>query len=157
MAIYSRSQTTVVGLDGIIKAFTRVQEKAASYVLAATEVSANKIKDKAKANLIANKSYKTGDLHNSMQVKQLKVRKAKYSREFEDLSLFSVGPRYATVGARLGKGVNYGHLVELGHKTKAGKQVPAKPYLRPAADDQKEEFIRDVAEAMNAGIEQFGR
>lgn len=151
MAIYSKSKTSVEGLDDIVKGFKKVMEKGRPYVKDATEKNAKEIKTGALRNLERNKSIKTGALWASMNVKESKGKSITGGTV-----IFTVGPRYTSNKSK-GTGVNYGHLVELGHKTKSGKQVPAKPYLRPAADDNKEEFIRDVAEAMNAAVEQFGK
>lgn len=92
-----------------------------------------------------------GALRDSIEMKQVRIRTRKYARTFKLLAEFTVGPRYS----RLGKagGVNYGHLVELGHKSMAGKRVqgenpPGRPYLRQAVDRNK----RQIAEAINKVI-----
>ena len=91
---------------------------------------------------------RTGKLKESLHMKQSKVRTKKYARSFKELAQYEVGPKYSKVGKA--GGVNYGHLVELGHKTATGKRVqgehePGRPYLRPAVDKNK----RKIAQAMN--------
>jgi hypothetical protein len=95
-----------------------------------------------------------------LQIKQVRLRAAKYSRIIINQPVFTVGPRYVTMGGRKGPGVNYGHAVELGHdlaNRKRGVRVKARPYLRPAADQSKEQVITIVTAAMNAALEEFGR
>lgn len=151
MAIYSKS---VAGLDETILAFKKLEnDKANSFVVAAARESAELILQKAK-NLVP---VDTGKLKAAIQIKQVKMRAAKYSRIIIDQPIFTIGPRYAKISAKKTGGVNYGHLVELGHKTKSGKHIPAKPYLRPAADGSKQEVVNLIIKSMNAALDEFGR
>jgi len=160
----SKTGTVVEGLDELIIAFKRLDsEKTNSYVVAATKESANKILVKARS-ILTSSTHGYGDLARSLAVKQAKIRSAKWSRSFVDQPVFVVGPRNVLRrGTKKSRGqrdrVNYGAQVELGHRLVInGKEVghvKARPYLRPAADNSKEEVIRLVAQAMNRALEHF--
>jgi hypothetical protein len=59
-------------------------------------------------------------------------------------------------------GVNYGHLVELGHGLKRPGSdkyvgnVKPKPYLRPAADNNASAVEKILVDALNKSLELFG-
>lgn len=163
---YSSKSGTWVKIENVedlVIAFNRLNsDKAVSYVVAASRASAEVILAKARANLVANGSTpagnpdNTGDLLRSLQIKQAKVRTAKWSRQFLDTPIFTVGPKYG----KSANAANYGHAVELGHHLMRGKkhvgESGAKPYLRPAADGSKEEVMALVTNAMNKALEEFG-
>lgn len=143
-----------------IIAFKRLEgDKPISYVVGASRKSAELIMNKEQQLLVQNGSIRTGALYRSLQIKQVKVRQKKYSRSIISNPLFTVGPKYVGKGGNKGstKGVNYGHLVELGHKTKSGNHIPAKPFMRPAADSSKQEIQGFIINAMNEALADFGR
>jgi HK97 gp10 family phage protein len=151
VAIYSNN---VQGLDQLITAFNKISdEKSNEIIVEASRKSANLILSKA----IQKVPVKTGKLRSVLEAKQVKTRSKKYSRTFASTPIFTVGARYATKGNRKGSGVNYSHLVELGHKDKYGGHVPAKPFLRPSADESKEEVLSIIVDAMNKALEEFGK
>jgi len=152
MAIYSKN---VKGLDEAIVAFQKLDsDKTNSFVVAAARDSAELILQRAKALVPVD----LGKLKAALEVKQVKMRAKKYSRIIIDQPVFTVGPKYAKMGGKKGSsgGVNYGHLVELGHKTIQGKPVQSKPYLRPAADNSKQDVINLIIKSINAALDEFG-
>jgi hypothetical protein len=44
------------------------------------------------------------------------------------------------------------HLVELGHIAADGSHVPAKPFLRPAADENEHKAVQVMSDKLAAGI-----
>lgn len=164
MAIYSYSYSKKSGswvrvndLDNMILAFNRIaNDEKNSFVVAASKESAELILERARALLTANGSVKTGDLYRSLQIKQVKVRAAKWSRTFISQPIFTVGPKYG----RGAGAVNYGHAVELGHHLMRGKkhvgESGAKPFMRPAADGSKDAVVDLITAGMNKVLETFG-
>lgn len=72
----------------------------------------------------------TGDLKSAIDI----IRKEK-SKNPGKKEAYQIGVRWKS--RKSPDGVNYGACVEFGHKTKSGGQVPAKPFLRPAVDDNR--------------------
>ena len=157
MAIYY-SKGAPIG-DTILAFKKLASDEANTYVVAAARKSAELILEREKQLLASNGSVKTGALYRSLQIKQVRMRAKKYSRIIIDQPVFTIGPKYVGKGGNRGgvKGVNYGHLVELGHKTKSGGHIPAKPFMRPAADMSKAEVARLVIDSMNEALAEFGR
>lgn len=52
------------------------------------------------------------------------------------------------------EGVFYAPFVEFGHATPKGGHVPARPFLRPAFDEQVDEAARDVGDDLRQRIVQ---
>lgn len=142
MTIYSRSQTTIKGLDELIKAFKDLGEDALPYLKDAANEAGDHVLSKTKEKVPVD----TGNLE--IKLKLTKARKSnKYPyRVFSKVS-FSKGAAYAVP-------------LELGHKlVKNGNVVGAikeKPFLRPAADESKDEVISSIAKGMNKALEQMG-
>lgn len=156
MAIYSNG---IKGLDETIIAFNKLaSDKANGYVVAASKQSAEIIAEKARALV----PVELGKLKRSIRVKQIKVRAKKYSRIFIDQPVFVVGPEYAKAKGLKGESdrVNYGHLVELGHKLvrngNAYGIVKEHPFLRPAADGSKQEVLDLIVKAMDQALADWG-
>jgi len=142
MTIHSKNQTTIDGLDELIDAFMKLPEESLVFLKNASnsagDIVLNKSKQKAPVD--------TRNLQNS-----LKLVKAKKSSKY---------PYRVFSKVTLGKGSAYAVPVELGHKlVKNGNVVGAvneKPFLRPAADESKNEVLSIVADAMNKALEQMG-
>lgn len=145
------------GLEETIVAFEKIEgEEANNMMVASAKEGAEVILAKAKQLCPVGD---TGNLRDSLEVKQVRVRAKKYSRHLSQ-PLFTVGPKYVRYNRK--GGVNYGHLVELGHGIKlpgskryVGEAKP-KPYLRPAADENKENVTKIIIDALNRTIELFG-
>lgn len=83
--------------------------------------------NRAKQNLVANGSYKSGTLHDSIYAK------------------------LANGGLEIGAEAHYGSHVEYGFRHyKSGKFVPAKPYLRPAIQSE----THNMADGLGDEIQQ---
>lgn len=79
----------------------------------------------------------TGDLKAAIDI----IRKEK-TKNPSKKAAYQVGVRWKS--KKSPDGVNYGACVEFGHKTKGGKQVPAKPFLRPAIDSNRGRIMSTV-------------
>lgn len=157
MAIrYSRGSD----VGATIMAFSKLaSDEANSFVVAAARKSADLILIRERQLLLQNGSYITGTLYRSLQIKQVRMRAKKYSRTYIDQPVFTIGPKYVGRGGNRGgpKAANYAHFVELGHKTPRGGHIPAKPFMRPAADMSKDEVASLVIDSMNQALAEFGR
>lgn len=145
--IYSKNQTTIKGLDELIKAFVKLPDDSIKVLEPATVVPAQEIRDKAKENVRKyNKYSNTKTLEKSIKVnKPSKRRKYKYQV-------------YSKV--YFGKGGAYGVPLELGHKIMRKKRqigtVEEKPFLRPAADESKELVVKSIADSLNKALKEMG-
>jgi HK97 gp10 family phage protein len=129
----SRSNKTYIdGADELIKALMALGEEAGKILDDAAKEGAEIVLSAAKQNIVSNGLVDTGDLLNSMEIKKVNHRQTTKTK-----ASYNVGPRYSKAGK---KGINYGHLPELGTS-----KMQAKPYLRPAADSKKNK----VAETMD--------
>lgn len=143
MAIYSKSQTTVEGLDELVKAFAALGEEAMPKLKDAINVSGNIVLAKAKEKVpVLTGKTKAG----------LKLTKARINKK----SLYKV---IATIGASKDSAplapLELGHkLIFMGHITDT--VVAPRPFLRPAADESKDEIAGIMAAAMNKILEQMG-
>lgn len=156
---YKNVDGSWVQVDGIEEAIIALDkitdEEANAMVVAGSKDAAEVVLNKAKQYVPVD----TGALRDSLEVKQVRVRSARYSRHLSQ-PVFTVGPRYVRYNQK--GGVNYGHLVELGHglKVHGGKwyvaDVKAKPFLRPAADNSAGEVERIIMEAIDKTLKMFG-
>lgn len=85
------------------------------------------VEQKAKDNLIKNGSYRTGNLHNSIDSR---------TEEQGDDTI-----------AKIGTKVDYAHYLELGTS-----KMRAKPYMAPALEDNTQEIIKIVADNLRKGL-----
>jgi HK97 gp10 family phage protein len=145
-------------IDELIVAFAQLADiDSHAYVLAGTKESAEIIRDKAKQLV----PVESGDLRDAIEIKPVRAKLGKYSKSSYSSTIYTVGFKYVTYSNK--GGVNYGHLVELGHKlrrTEGGPvvgKVQQKPFLRPAADTSKEQVYNILVDAMNKGLEEFGK
>lgn len=154
MAIYTGG---IEGLDQLILSFNKLAgdgKEANSFIVAGSKEAAELIKEESKKRI----NNRSGDLAKSIEVKQVRARgNKKYSRTISD-PIFTVGPKY--VSGKSSGGVNYGHNVELGHRLvyfgkPTSKDVDEKPFLRPAADENKERVVSILVDALNRALETF--
>ena len=142
MTLYSKSQTTVEGLDELIKAFMDLGEEALPHLKKASDEAGQSVLNKAKQKAPV-------DTRN-LQTK-LKLAKARKSSKY---------PYRVFSKVTFGKGAAYAVPVELGHKlVMHGKTVGAvkeRPFLRPAADESKAEVVSAIADGINKALEQMG-
>ena len=142
MTIYSKSQTTVEGLDELIKAFMDLGEESIPYLKDASNEAGQLVLNRTKQKV----PVKTGNLRN-----KLKLGKSKKSSKY---------PYRVFSKVTVGKGAEYYVPLELGHKLVINGEtvgaIEGRPFLRPAADESKEDVVRIVAGAMNKALEQMG-
>ena len=142
MAIYSQN---IEGLDELMKAFAAIGDDAIRKIGPASIDGANIVLNKAKANLIAHN--KTGTLAKSLKVgKPSKRSKNKYKL----FATVKFSPK-----AMHGVPLELGHkLVFFGHETNT--EVKAYPFMRPAADESKDEVVSAITDAMNKALQEIG-
>jgi HK97 gp10 family phage protein len=141
MAIWTAD---VEGLEDLMKAVAKLPEEAMKELEDASAQAGNKILTRAKSIV----PMKTGTLFKSLKlIKASKRRKNKYY-----------------IAARISFGKDAAHAVplELGHNLvifghKTGKRVEAKPFLRPAADENKQYTIDTMTGALNSALEKFSK
>lgn len=133
----------IEGLDELVKALADLGEDAVQKLAPATIEGANIVKEKAKTKI----HDVTGDLSKSLKVsKPSKKSKNKY---------------IVMSRVQMGKGGKHGVPLELGHRLwyfghKTLSDVAPHPFLRPAADESKEEVIGLIVDAMNKTIDEMG-
>lgn len=142
MSINSKSQTIVEGLDELIKAFMKLGDEAMPYVKDGANEAGAHVLSKAKAKV----SVRTGNLKN-----RLKLSKAKISGKYP----YRVSSK---VTAR--KGAAYMVPLELGHrlviKGKTAGAVKERPFLRPAADESKDEVVSVISRSLDKALKEMG-
>ena len=85
----------------------------------------------------------------------LKVRALKRSRR--RMGVLVVAPTKAKLGIpEDAKGYWPAHI-EFGFRHTSGKQVPARPYLRPAADQTKEAAFKAIGDSLREAVDQEWR
>lgn len=135
----------IIGLDELIKAFMNLPEEALTFVSKASYPPAEKIMHRARGYLQTHN--KTGALSQSLKVNK-PSRSAKYK-----YTIFSK--------VWFGTGGAHGVPVELGHRlvTKDGRTygtVKEYPFLRPAADEGKDDVVSAMVTAINTALDKMG-
>lgn len=133
--------TEIIGLKELMRAFIKLGDEAMPRLKQAADAAGAIVLAKTKAKV----PVKTGKLHDSLTLKKMHVKKGKY-----------VNYSRVTFPSK----VKYGIPLELGHKIvvkgrKVGT-VKEKPYLRPAADESKEQVISIIVTAMNKALDEMG-
>ena len=70
-----------------------------------------------------------------------------------DLSVEDSETTNTQAWVNVGSHMEYAEPVELGHVTRSGSHVPAQPYLRPPADENKSEIVKVIAATIRKIIE----
>lgn len=143
MAIYSKSQTTIEGLDELLHAFSALADDALVYVRDGSNSAAQIVCERAK-QLAPVDTGKTKNL--------LYVRKATASKKAKYKVLSTIASK---------KGAAALAPLELGHRLfyfgkKTDMQVAPRPFLRPAADASKENVVSKIADSMNKALGEMG-
>lgn len=106
-------------------------------IRAAVRTGAIRIQGAAKRNLTANGSVITGTLRRSITKR--------------------IGSDRDGFTADIGTNVEYAPFVEYGTRPRAKHPGSmAKPYLRPAFDSEKDEAIKDIGDALDDIVRNFG-
>lgn len=132
----------IIGIDELVKDFAALGEDAVARLKEPSTTAGNIVLNKA----VSKVSKQTGKLASTLKLSKPTQGKNKYRI-------------VAKVG--FGKGGMYGVPLELGHKMvlyghKTNEKVEAKPFLRPAADESKEEVAAIITEAMNKILAEMG-
>lgn len=143
MAHFKDGDIEIEGLDELILACANLQEDAMKYIKDSSDKAGNVVLDRVKQKA----PVKTGNLKS-----KLKLGKAKVSSKYP----YRVFSKVTTAkGAAYMVPLELGHqLVYFGQETNA--QVKPKPFLRPAADESKDEVANIIAAAMNEALDKFG-
>jgi len=132
------------GLDELIEAFAKLPDEAAEMIKPAVEQAGKLVLEKAKEKVPVD----SGKLRDSLRLKK--------ARQRPDSSGVI---HYITWGPNVRE---YAAPLELGHAIRFKKggpthgRVAPRPYLRPAADESKEQVLDIVAKAMNRAIDEMG-
>lgn len=142
MAIYSKNQTIVEGLDDLISAFQRLGDEAIPYLMNGSNEAGGVVLRNAKLKVPVDSG------NAKLRLKVIKAKKsAKYPYRVFSKVTFSREAAYAVP-------------LELGHRIIVnGKNVGVtreRPFLRPAADESKEEVVRAIAASMNKALGEMG-
>ena len=129
----------------MIQEFAALGDEAIPDLQAASDIAGKYILAKAKSTSAF--VDKTGNLRSSIRFSKTKRTPRKsYNVIGKIYTLPKVGP--------------HAHLVEFGHKIVRNGQVFGKvkphPFLRPAADESKEEVLNIITTAMNETIKKMG-
>lgn len=132
----------IEGLDELIKEFSKLGDGPIEKLREPSIEAAEIVLGRARKHI----NNRTGELSKGLRVTK-PAKKPKGTRI------------YARVG--FGKNVAYGVPLELGHRLwfmgkKTNKDVPEKPFLRPAADESKDEVADIMAKAMNKILAEWG-
>ena len=131
------------GLEDLIKDFSKLGEDAYEALRPSATEAAEIVLERARGNI----RDRTGTLSKSLKVVKPGKKKAQS------------GVIYAKV--TYGKDAYYGVPLELGHRLvyfgkKTYKKVNERPFLRPAADESKEEVANIMATGMNKILDEWG-
>jgi HK97 gp10 family phage protein len=137
MAIYS---DTIVGLDELIKDFMKLPDDAIRFLEQASIDGGNKVLIDAKSRVPVD----TGNLQRNLKLSKPGARRKRKTLVISRVS-FSRKAAHAVP-------------LELGHKMviwgrKTDKHVRARPFLRPAADANKQYVVRVTEHALNRAID----
>lgn len=131
------------GLEDLMKEFSKLGENAYEALRPSATEAAEIVLERARGNI----RDRTGTLSRSLKIIKPGKKKAKS------------GVIYARV--TFGKDASYGVPLELGHRLvyfgkKTYKKVNERPFLRPAADESKEEVANIMAAGMNKILDEWG-
>jgi len=140
-----RNGIRVEGFDELSRAFVRLGEEAIPHVSDAATHGADTILAKARAS--AAFIDRSGDLRKSLKRNKPNKKNAYKYKIFAKVWF--------------GKGGMHGVPVELGHKlvfmgNPTDKEVKERPFLRPAADESKDEVVDLITGAMNKALDEMG-
>lgn len=116
-------------------------------VNAAASAGATVVKNEAKKNIKANGSLKTGRLYKSIRTKKKRGVHGVYqvfsdkTAGYSHLVEFGTGPRKLTKPKQVKIGSNWVWVEQTG-------SMPAKPFFRPALDENHQKVMRKIAERM---------
>lgn len=123
------------GLDEAIAAFNRFDRDSREAMRKAVKKSSNRLR---KGIIARAPQGPTGNLKKSIGTKYAK----------DGLS--------SQVGPRSGKGGSHAHLVEFGHVVVMNGKVmghsPAKPFITPAAEDEKPKYLDDIRKGIKGAV-----
>ena len=137
------SDVKIEGLEELLKAFAKLGEDAFEQLKPYSTQAAEVVLNRARGKI----HDRTGNLSRS-----LKITKPSKKNTASGLIVAKVG---------FGKGGAYGVPLELGHRLwyfgkKTNRDIEARPFLRPAADESKEDTTNIITDGMNKILEERG-
>ena len=131
------------GLDDLIKEFSKLGEDANEALRPAAIEGAELVLGRVRGKI----RDRSGTLNKSLKIVKPGLKKARSGLVFAQVTY--------------GKDAYYAKFVELGHRlTYFGKKtlqtVPEKPFMRPAADESKDEVRSIMANGMNRILDEWG-
>lgn len=143
----------VEGLDALMKAFEKLGADAIKGVEEAATGSAEVIRSRAVALAPGPTGRKSGKWAHAPGNLKNKIKAKSPSKSRKNKLKITASVSFSTGGA-------YGVPVELGHKVvKNGKvigEAAPHPFLRPAADENRGTVEKNVTDAINATLEDWG-
>lgn len=135
------NNTSIEGLDAFIKDLLKFGDSAMPYMKKASDEAGSIIWSKAVRKVPIN----LGLLQVSLKRTKSRLKPGKY---------------YVDSKISIDKGAAYGVPVELGHNIVINGRIvgaiQARPFMRPAADESKDEIIRIMTDAMNKALAELG-
>lgn len=139
----NEKDVSIEGLDELIKAFAALGDESLPLIKDAVNDAGEVVLRRAKEKV----PVKTG-----VTKSQLKLQKARISKKATHKIIATIK---AGKGAAPLAPLELGHrLFFMGHKT--NRDVAARPFLRPAADESKNEVAGIIADAMNKALKEWG-
>ena len=137
------SDVDIEGLEELIKSFAKLGEDAFDTLKPYSTQAAEVVLNRARGKI----HDRTGNL-----ARNLKVTKPSKKNTKSGLIVAKVGFK---------KGGSYGVPLELGHRLwyfgkKTNRDIEARPFLRPAADESKEETANIITGGMNKILDEWG-
>jgi len=142
MAHYSGENIEIDGLDELIEAFGRLPDEANVFLMKGANEAGGVVLEKAKAKV----PVLSGNLKS-----KLKLGAAKISSKYP----FRVFAKITAPGAGYMVPLELGHKMVL-FKRVTDRRVEEKPFLRPAADESKQEVADILTKYLNEALEQMG-
>jgi HK97 gp10 family phage protein len=135
----------IEGLEELIESFVKLGEDAISELSEPSVKAAEVVLNRARQKI----HDVTGDLRSALKV--TKPGKQENKKAFRT---------FAKVG--FGRGAQHGVPLELGHRLvffgkKTLHTVKERPFLRPAADESKDEVVQIMVDAMNTILDNWGK
>lgn len=142
------NETTVEGLDELIKALNEFGPDVMPHIRQTVEVATQSITLKAKEKAAQYTQYsQTGALVASLRTKTTRLKKT----DTKTLSYVTWGDDVRDFAAPLELGHDF-----VSNKGKITGHAAPHPFLRPAADEKKEEYIDTIIGGMNHAMDLMG-
>lgn len=146
----SGASFTIKGINELVAAVSEIADKAMPHIKAGADKGGGRVLAAAKGRV----QVKSGKLKAALKLRKQNVKPGKV------LYYSQVTIPGTKMGSKEG-GAHHIVPLELGHRVVVrgkvvGKPVKAYPFLRPAADENKDAVVDDIIEAMNKALDEIG-